>query len=86
VGYKAGNMLNGMAALSDTDWEYVAVFDADFEMAPDFLYQTVYHMMKDPRLAFVQTRWTFTNGYDNLLCWWVGGPGVRRCGSQGSAC
>ena len=26
-------------------------------------------MRADPKLGFVQTRWTFTNGYDNLLCW-----------------
>ncbi|KAI8476260.1 MAG: nucleotide-diphospho-sugar transferase [Monoraphidium minutum] len=69
VGYKAGNMVNGMAAVRALPWEYVAVFDADFEMPPDFLYQTVWHMAEDPKLAFVQTRWTFTNGYDNLLTW-----------------
>jgi cellulose synthase/poly-beta-1,6-N-acetylglucosamine synthase-like glycosyltransferase len=57
------------ASLQDLPWEYVAVFDADFEMPRDFLFQTVWHMAEDPRLAFVQTRWTFTNGYDNLLCW-----------------
>jgi cellulose synthase/poly-beta-1,6-N-acetylglucosamine synthase-like glycosyltransferase len=39
VGYKAGNLANGMKALESVAWEYVAVFDADFEMPPDFLYQ-----------------------------------------------
>lgn len=69
VGYKAGNMINGMKALDCVPWEFVAVFDADFEMPADFLYQTIWHMVEDQKLAFVQTRWTFTNGYDNLLCW-----------------
>jgi cellulose synthase/poly-beta-1,6-N-acetylglucosamine synthase-like glycosyltransferase len=50
-------------------WEYVAVFDADFEMPGDFLYQTIHHMQRDSKLAFVQTRWCFSNAYDNLLCW-----------------
>jgi cellulose synthase/poly-beta-1,6-N-acetylglucosamine synthase-like glycosyltransferase len=68
-GFKAGNMLNGMAALKTVGWEFVAVFDADFEMSQDFLYQTIWHMLVDPYLGFVQTRWTFTNGYDNLLTW-----------------
>lgn len=52
-------------------WEYVAVFDADFEMPPDFLYQTIWHMQHDAKLGFVQTRWSFTNGYDNMLCWYA---------------
>lgn len=50
-------------------WEFVAVFDADFEMPADFLYQTIWHMQQDSRLGFVQTRWSFTNGYENMLCW-----------------
>lgn len=50
-------------------WEYVAIFDADFEMPPDWLLQTIWHLERDKRLAFVQTRWVFTNGYDNMLCW-----------------
>eukprot|EP00775_Hariotina_reticulata_P008524 gene8524-8706_t len=69
VGFKAGNMINGMQCLTELPWEYVAVFDADFEMPADFLYQTIYHMQRDRKLAFVQTRWCFTNAYDNLLCW-----------------
>lgn len=50
-------------------WEYVAVFDADFEMPRDWLYQTIWHLERSPKLAFVQTRWTFTNAHDNLLTW-----------------
>jgi cellulose synthase/poly-beta-1,6-N-acetylglucosamine synthase-like glycosyltransferase len=69
VGFKAGNLNHGLQALTSVPWDFVAVFDADFEMPGDFLYQTVWHMVEDARLAFVQARWTFTNGYDNLLCW-----------------
>lgn len=39
------------------------------QMPPDWLFQTIWHLERDKRLAFVQTRWAFTNGYDNLLCW-----------------
>lgn len=39
------------------------------QMPPDWLFQTIWHLERDKQLAFVQTRWAFTNGYDNLLCW-----------------
>ena len=32
----------------------MAVFDADFSPCTDFVYQTVYHMERDPQLGFVQ--------------------------------
>lgn len=50
-------------------YEYVAIFDADFEMPYDWLFQTIWHLERDKNLGFVQTRWCFTNGYDNLLTW-----------------
>lgn len=43
-GYKAGAMVDGMARIEDQGFEYVAIFDADFEPPEDFLYQTVIHM------------------------------------------
>jgi beta-mannan synthase len=67
-GYKAGAMVDGMARVEDQGFEYVAIFDADFEPPVDFLYQTVIHMQRDDNLAFVQTCWTFTNS-DSLLTW-----------------
>jgi hypothetical protein len=67
-GFKAGAMVDGMARVADQGFEYVAIFDADFEPPEDFLYQTVIHMMRDDNLAFVQTRWTFTN-CNSLLTW-----------------
>lgn len=39
------------------------------QMPQDWLFQTIWHLERDKQLAFVQTRWAFTNGYDNLLCW-----------------
>lgn len=67
-GFKAGAMVDGMKRVEDQGFEYVAIFDADFEPPEDFLYQTVVHMVRDDSLAFVQTRWTFTN-CNSLLTW-----------------
>ncbi|KAI8476756.1 MAG: nucleotide-diphospho-sugar transferase [Monoraphidium minutum] len=67
-GFKAGAMVDGMKRVEDQGFEYVAIFDADFEPPEDFFYQTVIHMMRDDNLAFVQTRWTFTNS-NSLLTW-----------------
>jgi hypothetical protein len=39
------------------------------QMPTDWLFQTIWHLERDKQLGFVQTRWAFTNGYDNLLCW-----------------
>ena len=67
-GFKAGAMVDGMKRVEDQGFEYVAIFDADFEPPEDFLYNTVIHMMRDDNVAFVQTRWTFTNS-SSLLTW-----------------
>jgi hypothetical protein len=59
-----------MQRVASVPWTHVAVFDADFEMPADFLLQTVHPLERDPRLAFVQARWTFeTNAGQNLLTW-----------------
>lgn len=67
-GYKAGAMVDGMQRVEDQGFEFVAIFDADFEPPEDFLYQTVIHMVRDDNLAFVQTCWTFTNS-ESILTW-----------------
>ncbi|GBF96403.1 glycosyltransferase [Raphidocelis subcapitata] len=67
-GFKAGAMVDGMARVADQGFEYVAIFDADFEPPEHFFYNTVIHMMRDDNLAFVQTRWVFTN-CNSLLTW-----------------
>jgi beta-mannan synthase len=44
-GFKAGAMVDGMQRVEDQGFEYVAIFDADFEPPEDFLYQTIIHMV-----------------------------------------
>ncbi|GAX78764.1 hypothetical protein CEUSTIGMA_g6201.t1 [Chlamydomonas eustigma] len=59
IGYKAGNLVSGLRQYPDylPKPEYCAIFDADFKPPVDFLYQTVYHMIQDPTIGFVQGRW-----------------------------
>ena len=63
-GYKAGALAEGLALL---DCELVAVLDADFVPAPDFLRRTVPHLAADERIGMVQTRWGHLNWPDNAL-------------------
>jgi cellulose synthase/poly-beta-1,6-N-acetylglucosamine synthase-like glycosyltransferase len=64
AGFKAGNLAFG---LKHCDAPYVAIFDADFVPAPDFLKRTVPALMADQGLAFVQTRWGHNNRERNWL-------------------
>jgi cellulose synthase/poly-beta-1,6-N-acetylglucosamine synthase-like glycosyltransferase len=64
TGYKAGALANG---LLHTDGEFIAIFDADFIPAPDFLRQTVPYFLADPQIGVIQTRWGHLNGDENLL-------------------
>ncbi len=57
AGYKAGALDAGLQA---TEAELVAVFDADFVPAPDFLTRLVPHF-GDPRVGMVQARWGHLN-------------------------
>lgn len=43
TGYKAGNLKSAMNCDYVKDYEFVAIFDADFQPNPDFLEQTVPH-------------------------------------------
>ncbi|XP_066332523.1 probable glucomannan 4-beta-mannosyltransferase 6 isoform X1 [Miscanthus floridulus] len=67
AGYKAGNLKEGMRHAYVRGCEYVAMFDADFQPAPDFLVKTVPFLVYNPSLALVQTRWKFVNANDCLL-------------------
>lgn len=49
------------------DYEFVAIFDADFQPNPDFLKLTVPHFKGNPDLGLVQARWSFVNKDENLL-------------------
>ncbi|CAJ2656524.1 unnamed protein product [Trifolium pratense] len=67
TGYKAGNLKSAMNCDYVKEYEFVAIFDADFQPCPDFLKQTIPHFKGNPELALVQARWTFVNTDENLL-------------------
>lgn len=62
-GYKAGALAHGLA---ETDSEFIAIFDADFVPAPDFLRRTLPHFTS-PDIGVVQTRWGHLNAGQSLL-------------------
>ncbi|KAL0916688.1 hypothetical protein M5K25_014217 [Dendrobium thyrsiflorum] len=66
-GYKAGNLKSAMSCDYVKNYEFVAIFDADFQPGPDFLKKTVPHFNGNPNLALVQARWSFANKDENLL-------------------
>ncbi|KAE8701578.1 putative xyloglucan glycosyltransferase 2 [Hibiscus syriacus] len=67
TGYKAGNLKSAMSCEYVQAYEFVAIFDADFQPNPDFLKQTVPHFKDNPELGLVQARWSFVNKDENLL-------------------
>jgi len=62
-GYKAGALAEG---LKTAKGEFVAIFDADFIPLPDFLRRLVPYFA-DPKIAMVQSRWTYLNADYSLL-------------------
>ena len=64
TGFKAGALQAGTAVARG---EHLAIFDADFVPAPDFLRKTVPFLVEDERCAFVQTRWGHRNRDYSLL-------------------
>jgi hypothetical protein len=56
-GFKAGALAAGMASARG---EFIAVFDADFLPAPDFL-ERLLPYLDDPEVGLVQARWTHLN-------------------------
>ncbi|KAK3029112.1 hypothetical protein RJ639_038817 [Escallonia herrerae] len=66
-GYKAGNLKSAMNCSYVRDYEFVAIFDADFQPNPDFLKRTVPHFKDNEELGLVQARWSFVNKDENLL-------------------
>ena len=59
TGFKAGALRNG---LDRDDSEYVALFDSDFVINPDFLKKCIHFFKDRDDIGAVQTRW----GYSNL--------------------
>lgn len=63
-GFKAGALA---AAMPQVRGEVIAIFDADFVPAPDFLRRTVPYLLADPAIGFLQTRWSHLNAGYSLL-------------------
>ncbi len=64
AGFKAGALAHGMQHTAD---DYIAIFDADFIPPPDFLRRTLPHLVTDPSLGIVQSRWGHLNAEENSL-------------------
>lgn len=62
-GYKAGALAEGLAFAGG---DAIAIFDADFVPAPDFLARTVPHLL-GPGVCVVQARWTHLNRHESRL-------------------
>uniref|UniRef100_M8ALV6 Glycosyltransferase 2-like domain-containing protein n=1 Tax=Aegilops tauschii TaxID=37682 RepID=M8ALV6_AEGTA len=66
-GYKAGNLKSAMNCSYVKDYEFVVIFDADFQPQEDFLKLTVPHFKGKEDVGLVQARWSFVNKDENLL-------------------
>ncbi|UJR19293.1 hypothetical protein I4U23_022422 [Adineta vaga] len=64
-GFKAGNLKNGLEKIQEC--EFIALFDVDFLPKKNFLLKTIPILLKDPKAAYAQARWTFINGKESLL-------------------
>ena len=62
-GFKAGALADAMAEVTG---EYVAIFDADFVPAPDFLSRSIPHF-DAPDVGIVQSRWEHLNEDYSLI-------------------
>ena len=63
TGYKAGALKEGLAMAKG---EFIAIFDADFIPAKDFLHKTLPYF-QDNKIGMVQTRWDHINQDYSLL-------------------
>ncbi len=63
-GYKAGALAAGLTQASG---DFIAIFDADFVPAPDFLRRVLPHFEQDAQLGAVQVRWEHLNPTESLL-------------------
>jgi len=62
--FKAGALRDG---LRQSSCDYIALFDADYVPAPDFLRRCMCNLLADPTLAFVQARLEWLNPHQNAL-------------------
>lgn len=49
------------------DCDLVAIFDADFQPEPDFLWRSVPFLVHNPEIALFQARWVFMNANECLM-------------------
>jgi xyloglucan glycosyltransferase 4 len=56
TGYKAGNLKSAMSCDYVKDYEFVAIFDADFQPNADFLKLTVPHFKVHCYIGFISQR------------------------------
>lgn len=65
-GFKAGALAAGLQTATG---ELVAMFDADFLPAPDFLRRVIveHGAFADPTVGFAQARWAYLNRDENLI-------------------
>ncbi|XP_072969477.1 glucomannan 4-beta-mannosyltransferase 9 [Typha angustifolia] len=66
-GYKAGALKEGMKHSYVKECDYVAIFDADFQPEPDFLWRTIPFLLHNPDIGLVQARWKFVNADECLM-------------------
>ncbi|WJX18031.1 Glucomannan 4-beta-mannosyltransferase 9 [Trifolium repens] len=66
-GYKAGALKEGMKHSYVKQCDYVAIFDADFQPQPDFLWRTIPYLVNNPEIGLVQARWKFVNADECLM-------------------
>lgn len=64
TGFKAGALAYGLESASG---DFIAIFDADFLPAPDFLQKTIPHFYASEKTGVVQTRWGHVNKDYSLL-------------------
>ncbi|XP_026403391.1 glucomannan 4-beta-mannosyltransferase 9-like [Papaver somniferum] len=67
LGYKSGALKEGMKRSYVKHCDYVAIFDADFQPEPDYLWRTIPFLHHNPEIALVQARWTFVNSDECLM-------------------
>ncbi|KAM3325025.1 glucomannan 4-beta-mannosyltransferase 9-like [Capsicum chacoense] len=66
-GYKAGALKEGLKHSYVKQCDFVAIFDADFQPEPDFLWHTIPFLVHNPQLSLVQARWKYVNADECLL-------------------
>ncbi|MFW9856091.1 MAG: glycosyltransferase [Candidatus Thorarchaeota archaeon] len=64
TGYKAGALAHGLKQIQS---DLVAIFDADFQVDPNFLQRSVHYFKSNPYLGALQTRWEHRNLHYSLF-------------------